>query len=709
MQNLIVRRGFPKRAAAEDGPSFEQQFGILTNAVIADKFPQLDKSRLAFQLLEKSEDNSEACGVAIYLIGSSVLFIPAVFKNNKLRTGDMFFNPKTQQFLPLSDPWIADAKASGVNEAGESVEPDFIGNLDSSKGQTIRSLTDPLIKSAAFEILDLLHSVPNMERKVSGTSLLDTVISFGKTASESLLDNMIKDANFLNAALTFYSGDELDTFAKQASAMAEPLQEIELILPLDKTARELSEQELKVLYRDGFFIRKHAADDTPAPSVIRSKKLNTMFGAVNESGKHSMLQMNGDIKELLILAVLDTRGFKYNDCYVGSAHGSTMGGSSPSFKAFTGKRGVSDVPAGAMALIEKSEPFKPEMLDGIGTDITSRTIKDLPDGAFMIYPTGECERFDLYGCRRTAEGDGWTNGTIIVSVSENAEMKRPLATSTALILPQGTKIVMPEGMNQDGTYDASTRQDVTSNVPIAYVTLSTLESFLLEYCKKQYNKARIYSNGQEFVVNGDKNTNESPLGIKEAAMTLVKHYNVDPAMAKVMLKEANNGASYNNPRSSTYFITKTARDWEDATIGKNMIEDKEAEIRGVELPTILEDPAQLSQAVTTAAQQGIKEVFDVTALKLIVRQNRFFDEIGDDIPLFMRVLDSLCRKLFQFYWHTDRMEEKYGMVKMKALEESLKCTLDSLSELTIFFKVRTVDGSGITGDSAGELMSGNMG
>lgn len=691
MQNLIVRRGFPKRAAAEDGPSFEQQFGILTNAVIADKFPQLDKSRLAFQLLEKSEDNSEACGVAIYLIGSSVLFIPAVFKNNKLRTGDMFFNPKIQQFLPLSDPWIADAKASGVNEAGESVEPDFIGNLDSSKGQTIRSLTDPLIKSAAFEILDLLHSVPNMERKVPGTSLLDTVISFGKTASESLLDNMIKDTNFLNAALTFYSGDELDTFAKQASAMAEPVQEIELILPLDKTARELSEQELKVLYRDGFFIRKHAADDTPAPSVIRSKKLNTMFGAVNESGKHSMLQMNGDIKELLILS--DIGG----------------GSSSSSFKAFTGKRGFSDVPVGAMALIEQSEPFKPEMLDGIGTAITSRTIKDIPGGAYMIYPTGECERFGVYGCRRTSEGDGWTNGNTIVSVSENAEMKRPLSTSTTLILPQGTKIVMPEGHNQDGTYDNSTRQDVSSDVPIAYVTLSTLESFLSEYCKKHYNKARIYSNGQEFVINGDKNTNESPLSIKEAAMTLVKHYNVEPAMAKVMLKEANNGASYNNPRSSTYFITKTARDWEDAPIGKNMIEDKEAEIRGVELPTILEDPAQLSQAVTTAAQQGIKEVFDVTALKLIVRQNRFFDEIGDDIPLFMRVLDSLCRKLFQFYWHTDKMEEKYGMVKMKALEESLKCTLDSLSELTIFFKVRTVDGSGITGDSAGELMSGNRG
>ena len=56
----------------------------------------------------------------------------------------------------------------------------------------------------------------------------------------------------------------------------------------------------------------------------------------------------------------------------------------------------------------------------------------------------------------------------------------------------------------------------------------------------------------------------------------------------------------------------------------------------------------------------------------------------------------------------EAMEEKYGLVKMKALEESLKCTLDSLSELTIFFKLRTVDGTGVTGDTAGELMSGQM-
>ena len=41
MHSLIIQRNMTKRATEEDGPSFEQQFGILANAVISDKFPQL--------------------------------------------------------------------------------------------------------------------------------------------------------------------------------------------------------------------------------------------------------------------------------------------------------------------------------------------------------------------------------------------------------------------------------------------------------------------------------------------------------------------------------------------------------------------------------------------------------------------------------------------------------------------------------------------
>ena len=116
---------------------------------------------------------------------------------------------------------------------------------------------------------------------------------------------------------------------------------------------------------------------------------------------------------------------------------------------------------------------------------------------------------------------------------------------------------------------------------------------------------------------------------------------------------------------------------------------------------------QLQQAVTIAAENGIKEVFDVTVFKLLARQNHFLEEVHDSLPTFMKVLDSLCRKLFLMYWHTDDFEEQYGTVKMKSLEESLKTTIESLSELTIFFKMRTVDGDTGIGQDGGDLMGGH--
>lgn len=283
-----------------------------------------------------------------------------------------------------------------------------------------------------------------------------------------------------------------------------------------------------------------------------------------------------------------------------------------------------------------------------------------------------------------------------------------------LILPEGTRILFPDGYRKNGERDNRVKDtnDITAPVSCDYVTFDTLEAFLVEYCNKLYHKARIYHNGSEYVVSGDLSNDDSPKNIKEAAMMLVQDYDLDPTIAKVMLKEACNGATYDHPKSSVYYITKKAEEvpstWQDATIPMDQIRNKPPQIRQETMPTVIEDPAQLQQAILAAAQAGIKEVFDITALKLLVRQAHFFDEIQEDLPMFMQVLDSLCRKLFQFYWHTDKMADKYGVVKLKALEESLKCAIDSLSELTIFFKLRTVDGSRTTGDSAGELMSGNM-
>ena len=158
MSQLFIRRGMTKTAAEEDGPSFEQQFGILANAVITEKFPQLDNMKLAFQLIEKNDDNSEAVGAMVYMVGQTVVFVPAFFKNQKLRTGDMMFVAQNQQFLPLDDPWLAWIRDKDLRTVGENVGPDTGTDGATADSTLVREYADPITKTAALYLKALLHA-----------------------------------------------------------------------------------------------------------------------------------------------------------------------------------------------------------------------------------------------------------------------------------------------------------------------------------------------------------------------------------------------------------------------------------------------------------------------------------------------------------------------------------------------------------------------
>lgn len=709
MQDLIIRRGLSKRAAGEDGPSFEQQFGILTNAVIVDKFPQLDSMKLAFQLIEKSDDNSEACGAAVYTVGQSVIFVPSFFKNNKLHTGDMMLIADTQQFLPLSDPWLSWIKNKDLNSSGEEIPAEIAEEVGDSKGTTVRDISDPIIKTASVYLKGLLKVDPDFTKTASDTHLLETVIGMGKKASSGMLDLLIGDTNYLNAALNFYSADELDTFAKVASYEEEEAATVELILPLDKEAKSLNEQELAELHRDGYFIRKTAAADDFTPNVIEASTVPNLFVQLGEPGSCKVLRTDGTLTEAFALLQIgsgrwDITVDKFSDCCLPS---DPWGSKEPKFVvAIDGT--AYKMPAKSLVYMEPSKGTADEAAKTIGKPIEDYPA--IPSNCVMVFPDRSCFIWD--DCLFERGKDGWTDGMSVLRVDNSGQVARPYCKGDTITLPKGTRILNFAEIRRDGEHDnryTSTGIKYIKTLPDC-VTLATLPSFLEQYHSKNNNKVRLYSNGNEFTISGDKTEGTKTAASKEAAFELVSNYGISPDIAKEMLKQASAGASYYKPVSKVYYIDKSAADYtETANIGYKSVADNGPVEEQVAMPELTNiDVNNLKTMVTNAAANGVKEVFDVGTMLLLTRQNHFFDEIQDDLPLFMRTLDSLCKKLFQFYWHTDKMEEKYGMVKMKYLEETIKCTLDSLSELTIFFKLRTVDGSGITGDTAGDLMSGTM-
>ena len=697
MHSLIIQRNMTKRATEEDGPSFEQQFGILANAVIADKFPQLDSMKLAFQLIDKSDDNTKACGASVYIVGRTVIFVPAFFRNGNLKTGDMMLIGESQQFLPLSDPWLSWLKNKDLNPAGDLVDTADVDPIGTTKSTTIREIADPIIKTASVYLKGLCKLDPDLKKTASSMNVFDTALHMGKQATESMLDNLMKE-DLLNATLSFYKPEDLQKFASIAQSM-DPAPAFKVIMPFDKEAKDLSTKEQHALYKDGFFI-KCAAEGKEVPTVIKKKRIQDMFGILKEGGKTGLLQPDGTIKDVYVFKVAG----ELCCCDPGdrgvNSYTANRDGYIPPHK-FSEPRAdfliVDDgnsltMKQGAMELLSDREALTPDMLDGVGKAM--KNLGDSEDGGYVLCEDGTA--FYVYGLTKTAKGCWSCGGTTYEVADDDSKLKKPMMTAEHMyLLPPTSRFI---GWSKNPA-------------KVGFVTMANLDSFLESYTQKHYKKARIYHNGSDYTVSGDNSENgDQLLSFKEACLALVSDYGVAPADAKVMVKDAANGATYDNPKATSYLITKLASEtggWQDANIPMDQKVNPPPQIEQRQMPAFIEDPAQLEKAVTDAANNGIKEVFDVTILKLLVKQNRFFDEIHDDLPLFMQVLDSLCRKLFQFYWHTEKMEEKYGMVKLKSLEESLKVTLDSLSELTIFFKLRTVDGTGSTGDTLGDLMTGN--
>ena len=697
MHSLIIQRNMTKRATEEDGPSFEQQFGILANAVIADKFPQLDSMKLAFQLIDKSDDNTKACGASVYIVGRTVIFVPAFFRNGNLKTGDMMLIGESQQFLPLSDPWLSWLKNKDLNPAGDLVDTADVDPIGTTKSTTIREIADPIIKTASVYLKGLCKLDPDLKKTASSMNVFDTALHMGKQATESMLDNLMKE-DLLNATLSFYKPEDLQKFASAAEVL-DPAPAFKVIMPFDKEAKDLSTKEQHALYKDGFFI-KCAAEGKEVPTVIKKKRIQDMFGILKEGGKTGLLQPDGTIKDVYVFKVAG----ELCCCDPGdrgvNSYTANRDGYIPPHK-FSEPRAdfliIDDgnsltMKQGAMELLSDREALTPDMLDGIGKSMKS--LGDSEDGGYVLCEDGTA--FYVYGLTKTAKGCWSCGGTTYEVADDDSKLKKPMMTAEHMYLIPPTSRFIGWSKNP---------------AKVGFVTMANLDSFLESYTQKHYKKARIYHNGSDYTVSGDNSENgDQLLSFKEACLALVSDYGVAPADAKVMVKDAANGATYDNPKATSYLITKLASEtggWQDANIPMDQKVNPPPQIEQRQMPAFIEDPAQLEKAVTDAANNGIKEVFDVTILKLLVKQNRFFDEIHDDLPLFMQVLDSLCRKLFQFYWHTEKMEEKYGMVKLKSLEESLKVTLDSLSELTIFFKLRTVDGTGSTGDTLGDLMTGN--
>jgi hypothetical protein len=107
-------------------------------------------------------------------------------------------------------------------------------------------------------------------------------------------------------------------------------------------------------------------------------------------------------------------------------------------------------------------------------------------------------------------------------------------------------------------------------------------------------------------------------------------------------------------------------------------------------PDATPSPMEL-QAVQDAAATGQKEVFDVSMIGAMLKSVRDDTMIDRYLSDLLKALDRLGRIIFMFYWHQQKFAERYGKQDMPELEDGLRSTFESLGEIVLLLRQKSVE------------------
>lgn len=120
-----------------------------------------------------------------------------------------------------------------------------------------------------------------------------------------------------------------------------------------------------------------------------------------------------------------------------------------------------------------------------------------------------------------------------------------------------------------------------------------------------------------------------------------------------------------------------------------------------------EDFQTSMQVAQQAGAEGQKEVFDTSMLSGLLKSVRQDSLVERYLGTLMESLDALGRLLMNFYWHQEEFEDRYGKSDLPELEDSIRNAFESLGDITIFLKEKTIESPFDEGDMSLEETSRN--
>lgn len=111
-----------------------------------------------------------------------------------------------------------------------------------------------------------------------------------------------------------------------------------------------------------------------------------------------------------------------------------------------------------------------------------------------------------------------------------------------------------------------------------------------------------------------------------------------------------------------------------------------------------EDMDKTMQTAQQAGQNGQKEVFDTAMISGMLKSVRQDSLVERYLSTLVESVDALGRLLFNFYWHQEEFEDRYGKSDMPELEDSIRNAFEAVGDVTLYLKEKTIESPFDDGD-----------
>lgn len=495
---------------------------------------------------------------------------------------------------------------------------------------------------------------------------------------------------------------------------------------IDEQKKEYTEEERERLLRDGMLVEDHRTGEEVSVAY-NVQKPSELFNP-HDSGLYDVLERTGSFSRMLFISNPHSGQGKKNfgvlvrvgdgDKAWMNVHRSNVFArdleSDEDFRSWFD--GLSD------SGLQKDGVYVIVSPGGAGT-VPFKVVKSLGDGLYKVRWKDYCYEGRAGWLPELQEDrDPYRVNMIggvecdLIRTDHRARDFRNL--NGEMFIPEEAKVVRIEKPPEDDDYSlVDTCCDSSDPKPIQPGSLLDVQLKLQE---KAARLKLIHDNG-EFMIQTKHRGLER--GVKKASyICLVRDHGFRPDTAKEMLKtaEIKGAAKYFVKYAPVYlqkrafnggFLTQnapTAPQITDPDYGfddsfgnvptQNMHEDflpVDSLDSGLTDPSIY-DPMDLpdqgvQQIAESAAQSGQKEVFDTDMLGGMLKTLRHDAIVDRYLGDLMKALDKLGRILFMFYWHQEEFEDRYGKQDMPELEDSLRNSFETLGDLVLFLKEKTIE------------------